>query len=227
MPSRNWSCGRRAEQLARARRHGRRWLRHGTGGRPGRDIRACTPRTAQTAPSSSWRDRRGFRRRCSAAGRNACNWRTDSGSGVGTGRGFPERRPGRSRRPVRSACARHRRETVGDAKLPAAARRSKAQLSMLVDPRQRRRFALHACNESVDRARTAADAHENTIAVVQHLAAEVELPGHPPDGRAKPDTLHAAAHANFHRDVPGPSRFTRPVHAAGSIIAATRASIQA
>ena len=70
-----------------------------------------------------------------------------------------------------------------------------------VDSRQGRSFAPDARDEIVDRAAGSADPQQDAVGVVQNLAAKPEIPGKTPDRRAKPDTLHTAAHANFHRDI--------------------------
>ena len=68
-----------------------------------------------------------------------------------------------------------------------------------VDARQRRRLALDAGEQLVDRRGIAADPHQHSLGVVEHFAAEIEFVRHPPDRRAKTDALHPASHPNLHR----------------------------
>ena len=91
------------------------------------------------------------------------------------------------------------RKALGDAKL----RRQRAAKGVsldLVDPRQRRRLALQTDDEVLDRLRSAPDAHQNALAIVEDLADELELARNAPDSRAKSHALHPAAHPDFHRD---------------------------
>ena len=70
----------------------------------------------------------------------------------------------------------------------------------LIDPSQRRRFALQSGDEILDGARASPDTHENALAIVENLACEVEFVRNAPDRRAKTNALHPAPHPDFHGD---------------------------
>ena len=90
-------------------------------------------------------------------------------------------------------------KTLGDSKLRRQRAAEGASLD-LIDPRQRRRFALQSGDEILDGARASPDTHENALAIVENLACEVEFARNAPDRRAKTNALHPAAHADLHRN---------------------------
>ena len=86
-----------------------------------------------------------------------------------------------------------------------------------IDPRQRRRLALDAGEQLLDRRGVAPDPHQHPLGVVERFAAEIKLVRHPPDRRAKTNALHPASDPNLHRLKLGrPSRLAGWTHGAAS-----------
>ena len=107
-------------------------------------------------------------------------------------------------------------KTLGDPKSRRQRTGENARFD-LIDPRQRRRFALKADDEILDGASAPPDARQNALAIVENLACEVELARNAPDRRAETYALHPATHADFHCDefriLPG---FLKQRHGEGS-----------
>ena len=90
--------------------------------------------------------------------------------------------------------------TIGDAEL---ADRSAAIGWRLddVDARQRRRLACDAVEKVLDRRGSRRRRAAGRLRRRSALRREIEFARHPPHVRAKAHPLHAAAHANFHREI--------------------------